>query len=78
MNKETIVTSAFIVQSSVVHSLRPYWTAFLSTLQDLYLMIDGKETFQCRTYPMGFLQLVRSHDAYLLPEHTSHPEHGTH
>ena len=28
MNEETIVTSAFIVQSSVVHSLRPavaYW-----------------------------------------------------
>ena len=34
MNKETIVTSAFCVQSSVVHSLRPCWTALLSSLRE--------------------------------------------
>jgi len=33
MNKEAIVTSAFIVQSSVVRTLRPCWTDFLSILR---------------------------------------------
>ena len=37
--------------ASALHSLRPCWTAFLSTLQDLYLMVDGKGTLSMPDIP---------------------------
>jgi hypothetical protein len=67
-------TRSAVCTSSALHSLRPClrngasWRAgvgrvrclaFLNTLQYLYLMVDDKEIFQCRTYSHGFSAAVQ-------------------